>query len=44
MENSKKSEEYHVKYVTMQKRCSAVKFGVTAKYLVLCVRTNDLIH
>ena len=44
MKNSKKFEEYYVKYVTMQKGCSAMKFGVTAKYLVLCVRTNDLIH
>ena len=44
MKNSKKFEEYYVKYVTMKKGCSAVKFGVTAKYLVSCVRTNDLIH
>ena len=44
LNNSKEFEEYYVKYVEMQKRCSAGEFGVTVKYSMLYVRIIDLIH
>ena len=44
LKNFKEFEEYYVKYVEMQKRCSAGKLGVTAKYWMLYVRIVNLIH